>query len=82
MTVIVTSILLRQQTETESHKDKDIRIYEQKIKVYSEFVEKMWAMFDDNKITEEEFKEKLKELRKICFKQLVFFHVIIILLRE
>ena len=69
MTVAVTAFLLKAQSETESRKDKDIRIYQQKINIYAKFTEKMWGMLADNKIT----KEKLKELRNFCFQKLVFY---------
>jgi len=79
MTVAVTAILLekqaetqkellKEQSETESQKDKNIKIYEQKIRVYSEFIKEMWDSFDGNVISN----DKLIELRKICFNKLVF----------
>lgn len=69
LTVIITYLLLQGQTDQEVKRDKDVKIFEQKIRVYSEFIEKMWAMFDDGKITDEE----LRELRAICFRRLVFY---------
>ena len=70
LTAFAISIQLKQQSDSEAQKDKDIKIFEQKIRVYSEFMEKMWEMFDGgNKVTDEE----LKELRRICFRRLVFY---------
>lgn len=80
ITVIITYLLLncqtaqqveilKNQTEQEVQKDKDIKIFQQKITVYAEFTEKMWAMLDDGTVTDEE----LKELRTICFRKLVFY---------
>ena len=80
MTVAVTSILLEKQVETqkqliekqserESLKDKDIKIYEQKINVYSEFTQKMWGMLNDDEIV----KEELIALRNYCFQKLLFY---------
>jgi hypothetical protein len=79
MTVAVTAMLLdkqaetqgnllKKQSDTDAQKKKDKKIFDQKILVYSEFTENMWAMFDDAKVTN----EKLKTLRAICFKKLVF----------
>ena len=50
-------------------KDKDIKIYEQKINIYSEFVQKMWGMLDDGEI----FEKELISLRNHCFQKLVFY---------
>jgi len=80
LTVAVTSILLERQGDTqmellerqaerESLKDKDIKIYEQKINVYSEFTQQMWKMLNDDEIT----KEELVGLRNFCFQKLVFY---------
>lgn len=69
LTVIVTRILLEHETKSKKERDRDIKIYEQKIKVYSEFTEKMWGILDDGIVTESE----LKELKNICFKKLVFY---------
>ncbi|WP_052258965.1 hypothetical protein [Sphingobacterium sp. T2] len=69
ITAIITVFLLKGQTSQEMERDKDVKIFEQKIKVYSEFTERMWAMLDDGTVTDEE----LKELRTICFRRLVFY---------
>lgn len=41
ITAIITVFLLQGQTANEAQRDKDVRIFEEKIKVYSEFTEKM-----------------------------------------
>ncbi|MDR1847406.1 MAG: YrzE family protein [Bacteroidales bacterium] len=72
--VFLTQFLLNGQTDKESQKDKDIKIYENKIEVYSQFTSKMWDIldiFDTGKTIIPE--DKLVELRKICFKDLVFY---------
>ncbi len=69
ITAIITVFLLKGQSESEMKRDKDVKIFEQKIRVYSEFTEKMWAMLDDGTVTDEE----LKDLRTICFRRLVFY---------
>jgi hypothetical protein len=69
LTAFAISIQLRQQSDNDAQKKKDIKIFEQKIRVYSEFTEKLWEMFDDAKVTDEE----LKGLRIICFRKLVFY---------
>lgn len=69
ITAIITVFLLQGQSEQEVQRDKDVKIFEQKILVYSEFTEKMWGMLDNDDVTEDE----LLELRAICFKKLVFY---------
>jgi hypothetical protein len=79
LTGTVTVFLLQRQSETQkkfiwdqSEADKntakDIKIYEQKIQVYSEFTKQMWGMLDEGQITS----KALKDLRTICFRELVF----------
>jgi len=81
LTVFVTSILLQEQAETqkkllerqsekESLKDKEIKIYEQKIRVYSEFIKQMWKLIKDE---DEISYEELKKLRTSCFQELVLY---------
>ena len=69
ITAIITVFLLQGQASQEVQRDKDVKIFEQKIVVYSQFTEKMWGMLDDGVINPQE----LKELRDICFRKLVFY---------
>lgn len=70
VTAIITYFLLTGQTSQEKERDKDVRIFEEKVTVYSEFSEKLWGMItDDNEVS----KEELIELRKLCFSKLVFY---------
>jgi hypothetical protein len=69
MTVAVTAFLLEKQTASESKKEKDVKIFKQKIEVYSEFLSAMWGMLDKEEYTIEE----LKQLRTICFQKLFFY---------
>jgi hypothetical protein len=82
MTVAVTAILLDKQaatqkelldkqSETESKKDKDMKIHEQKVHAFSAFTSKMWKMADD--ASDSELKNIYEELRLMCFDKLVFF---------
>jgi len=77
ITAVVTFILLHGQTEGEAQKDKDIKIYKEKIRIYSKFTSEVWNLlpqteFINDKILEES-QTKLKELRTLCFKKLVFY---------
>lgn len=69
ITALITMLLLEGQSASEKERRKDVKIFEQRIRVYSKFTDKMWTMLDDNVISN----EKLKELQKICFRKLVFY---------
>ena len=70
VTALITYFLLSGQTSQEKERDKDVRIFEEKVTVYSEFSEKLWGMItDDNEVSNDE----LIELRKLCFSKLVFY---------
>jgi hypothetical protein len=60
---------LKQQSDTEAQKERNQKIFEQKINVYSEFTEKMWEIVAKNQNTT----NLLEDLRKICFKEFIFF---------
>lgn len=69
ITAIITVFLLNGQSENEMKREKDSKVFENKIQVYSEFTDKLWGMLDDEVISLEE----ITELRKLCFKNLVFY---------
>jgi len=73
ITAIVTAFLLRGQTEGEVQKDKDVKIFKQKIVVYSEFTSKMWKMVYDVESDARELEKKYDEIKLFCFDKLVFF---------
>ncbi|MDR2584625.1 MAG: hypothetical protein LBC84_00130 [Prevotellaceae bacterium] len=73
ITAIVTAFLLQGQTKGEVQKDKNIKIYEQKIPVFSEFTSKIWKMVSDVESKPEELQKKYEEVKLFCFDKLVFF---------
>jgi hypothetical protein len=73
LTAFAISIQLKQQSDAETKKDKDVKIHEQKIRVYSEFTSKIWKMADDVDIDSKELSKKYEELKIMCFDKLVFF---------
>ncbi|GHT61366.1 hypothetical protein FACS1894109_19870 [Spirochaetia bacterium] len=68
ITVVVTQLLLKEQAAAEEDKERGVKIFNKKLTVYSQFMEHLWGMFRDSKVTPEE----LTQLRTICFQQLVF----------
>lgn len=62
------ALMEKQSNDTET-KDKNIKVFENKIHVYSEFISKMWKTLEDDEITNEE----IREIRSDIFKQLIFY---------
>lgn len=69
VTAVVTLFLLQGQSNQEMRRETFVKIFEQKIHVYSEFTEKMWNMVHNEEVN----KEKLLDLRSVCFDKLVFY---------
>ncbi|GHU69548.1 hypothetical protein FACS189450_02620 [Spirochaetia bacterium] len=69
ITGVITVILLKGQSIAEEKRERAVKIFEKKLTAYSQFMEHLWGMFRDSKVTPEE----LTKLRTICFQQLVFF---------
>lgn len=68
-TAWITNTLLKNQQESEEAKEKNIKVYENKIKVYSAFISKMWKTLEDDAITDEE----IRGIRSDIFNKLVFY---------
>lgn len=70
VTAIVTGALLERQTTGEEKRERNLKIYENKIAVYSHFITKMWGVLSDN---ERVTAEQMMSLRKEVFNQLIFY---------
>jgi flagellin-specific chaperone FliS len=79
LSVLVTHILLQNQSDTEAQKDKDMEIYKQKIGVFSKITADLWKMIDDvndaqnPKIASEKAEGFFKNFKTMCFNQLIFY---------
>lgn len=69
VTAFITNTLLKNQQESEEAKEKNIKVYENKIQVYSEFISKMWKTLEDDEITDEE----IRGIRSDIFNKLIFY---------
>ena len=68
VSAMVTLVLLNGQTKDEEEKDRNMKLYNAKLKIYSDFVSCMYETLRDNQITEEEFINLRTELLgKVCF---------------
>lgn len=70
VTSIVTSALLERQTIGEEKREQNLKIYENKIAVYSQFITKMWGVLSDNQPVTA---EQMMSLRKEIFNRLIFY---------
>ena len=68
-TAWITKSLLKNQQESEEKKKKNIKVFENKIQVYSEFISKMWKTLEDDIITDEE----IRGIRLDFFNKLIFY---------
>jgi hypothetical protein len=66
---IVTVLLLKGQTDNEKEREKDVRIFEEKLSVFSEFSKEVWKIVNDDTVDAKE----LMYLRDVCFSKLVYF---------
>lgn len=70
ITAVITVFLLQGQSSADEKKDKNIKIYENKLEVYSEYVRRMWeTISDDEELKEEEW----NSLRAQTFGKLIFY---------
>lgn len=73
-TAVVTDQLLTGQSNNEEAREKNIKVYENKISVYSEFVSKMWSTIKDCKKEDDKVDpEKMFALRSEIFNKLIFY---------
>ena len=68
-TAIVTNQLLTGQSSNEEAREKNIKVHENKIEVYADFVSKMWATMKDGKVVPEE----IEDIRSEIFNKLIFY---------
>jgi len=70
VTAWITNTLLANQQKSEETKEKNIKVFENKIQVYSEFISKMWKTLEDDTITDEE----IRGIRLDIFNKLIFYY--------
>lgn len=62
LTASVTSELIKSQTDTEEAKERNIRIFEKKITIYQNFLEKLHEIISKKKISEDDVNELLFQI--------------------
>lgn len=66
LTVIVTNLLLNKQSESEEEKEKSVKVFEEKLKIYQQFLDKLQEVIKDDRITEGEVKELIFQISTIA----------------
>lgn len=68
-TAIITNQLLTGQSSNEEAREKNIKVHENKIAVYADFVSKMWATMNDGQVEPNE----IVSIRSEVFNKLIFY---------
>ncbi|MFP3040237.1 hypothetical protein LQZ19_00295 [Treponema primitia] len=55
VTALITVILLNGQSAAEEEKERNVKVFEQKSKVFQEYINTVWTIWEDHKITADEF---------------------------
>ena len=57
ITGVITLILLEGQTESQELKERNVTVFKERTKVFQKYINNIWAIWEDHKVTPEEFKE-------------------------
>lgn len=64
ITAFITMILLLGQSQAEELKERNVRVFEEKTNRYNKFIENLWKIWEDRKVTLEELNELMKSISK------------------
>lgn len=64
ITAIITILLLQGQTQTEENKERNVKVFEKKSEVFNNFIEQLWKVWEDRRVSLEELNELLKLVSK------------------
>jgi len=56
ITAVVTLLLLQGQTRAEEIKERNVKVFEKKSVIFSEYIDNVWKTWEDSSVTDEEFK--------------------------
>jgi len=59
ITVIITNILLKSQTESEEEKERSIKVFEKKSPIFQGYIKRLWKIWSYHIVTSEEYEELL-----------------------
>jgi uncharacterized membrane protein len=55
ITAVVTLLLLQGQTRAEEVKERNVKVFEKKSAIFSEYIDDVWNAWEDRKVTDKEF---------------------------
>jgi hypothetical protein len=60
ISAVATSFLVRGQSEADELKERNVKVFEKKSEVFQDYINKLWVIWSDHKITSEEYEELVK----------------------
>ena len=57
ITAVVTLLLLQGQTRAEEVKERNVKVFEKKSAIFSEYIDDVWNTWEDHKVTDKEFQK-------------------------
>ena len=57
ITGVVTTILLKAQSQAEEIKERNAKVFEQKSTIFQEYIKNVWKIWEDHKVTADEFQK-------------------------
>ena len=57
ITGVVTTILLKAQSQAEEIKERNAKVFEQKSAIFQEYIKNVWKVWEDHKVSAEEFQK-------------------------
>jgi len=64
ITAVVTLLLLQGQTRAEEVKERNVKVFEKKSTIFSEYIDGVWKTWEDRKVTDDEFKKLMGDYYK------------------
>ena len=69
ITAVVTLLLLQGQTRAEEVKERNVAVFNEKTRIFKEFIKKIWEAWEDHKLESEEY----LELTSIFYRELMLY---------
>ena len=57
ITAVITVVLLIGQSSAEEAKEKNVKVFQKKAKIFQKYIQNAWAIWEDQRVTSDEFRE-------------------------
>jgi len=64
ITAVVTLLLLKGQTDAQEVKERNVKVFEKKSSIFSEYIDAVWNTWEDHKVTDKEFQKLISNYYK------------------